>query len=49
MVDKEKTAGFDTFLEVSDRLLLFALIAKGVRHVGEGISEANDCVEAALV
>lgn len=35
VIDKQQSAGLDTFLEVSDCLLLLALIAKRVRHVSE--------------
>jgi hypothetical protein len=46
VVDQQETARLDALFKVSDCLLLFALIAKVVCHVGEGISEANDSVES---
>lgn len=48
VVDQQKTSWFYALFEIGQCLFLFALIAKTVQQMGEGVSQANDGVEASV-
>lgn len=48
MVYDEKASWLDAFIEVGKRLAQLPLVSVRIQKVGEGVSQAEDCVESSI-
>lgn len=48
VVYNEKTSRLDAFIEVCKSLTLLSLVPVRIQEMGEGVSQAKDCVESSV-